>query len=89
MCHEYVNALGDEVPLVQQRLTSGQVKAPSIKPRGPLGETMYMVSGQQSHMSALYYFSLTHSFMIEVSVGNLELLKRMVRGVNKGYHESN
>lgn len=62
MCHEYVNALGDEVPLVQQRLTSGQVKAPSIKPRGPLGEIMYMVSGQQSHMSALHDFSLTHSF---------------------------
>lgn len=37
----------------------------------------------------LWLFSLTHSFMIEVSVGNLELLKRMVRGVNKGYHESN
>lgn len=61
MCHEYVDALRDEVPLVQQRLTSGQVKAPSIKPRGPLGEIMHTVSGQWSHVSALQYFSLAHS----------------------------
>lgn len=53
MCHEDVDALRDEVPLVQQRLTSGQVKAPSIKPRGPLGEIMHTVSGQQSRVSAL------------------------------------
>lgn len=61
MCHEDVDALRDEVPLVQQRLASGQVKAPSIKPRGPLGEIMHTVSGQQSRISALQYFSLTHS----------------------------
>lgn len=61
MRHENVDALRDEVPFVQQRLTSGQVKAPSIKPRGPWGEIMHMLSGQRSLVAALQYFSLTHS----------------------------
>lgn len=71
MCHEYVDALRDEVPLVQQRLTSGQVKAPSIKPRGPLGEIMHMVSGQQSYVSALQYFSLAHSPTVCIALFSL------------------
>ena len=71
MCHEYVDALGDKVPLVQQRLTSGQVKAPTIKPRGPLGEIMHMVSGQQSHVSALRCFSLAHSPTVCIALFSL------------------
>lgn len=38
MSHEDVDVLRDLVPLVQQRLTTRQVKAPSIKPGRP-GET--------------------------------------------------
>ena len=35
--HEDVDALGDLVPLIQQRLSSGEVEAPPVKPRGPAG----------------------------------------------------
>lgn len=60
MCHEYVNALRDEVPLVQQRLTSGQVKAPSIKPRGPLGrQCVHGIRPAEPHVRSIL-FSLSH-----------------------------
>lgn len=61
MRHEDVDALGDEVPLVQQRLPSGEVEAPSIEPRGPSGETRHTGSGPQSHTSALQYLSCARS----------------------------
>lgn len=37
MGHENINALWDEVPLIKQGLSPGQVKTPAIKPRRPVG----------------------------------------------------
>lgn len=37
MGHENINALWDEVPLIEQGLSPGQVKTPPIKPRRPAG----------------------------------------------------
>lgn len=37
MCDQDVHAFGDEVPLLQQRLASWEVKAPAIKPGLPAG----------------------------------------------------
>lgn len=35
MGHQDVDALRDEVPFIQQRLSSRQVEPPSVKPRSP------------------------------------------------------
>lgn len=35
MGHQDVDALGDEVPFIQQRLTPRQVEPPAVKPRSP------------------------------------------------------
>lgn len=35
MGHQDVDALGDEVPFIQQRLTPRQIEPPAVKPRSP------------------------------------------------------
>ena len=37
--HQDVDAFGDQVPLVQQRLSSRQVEAPAVEPGGPAAES--------------------------------------------------
>lgn len=36
--HQYVDAFRDQVPFIQQRLTSRQVESPAVEPRSPAGE---------------------------------------------------